>query len=126
MGSDAARVCILVGGLVLASPLPTAAHHSHGNYARVEYTQLEGTVRQVHWMNPHSWVYLEVLDETGKSGIWALEGASVVTLRRNGWEPDSIAVGDTLRVRCHPLKDGSRGCLLGFIATANGAEKEFD
>ena len=126
MGSDTARVCVLAGALALVSPLPAAAHHSHGNYDRVEYTQLEGMVRQIHWMNPHSWLYLEVLDASGEPGIWALEGASVVTLRRNGWEPGSIAVGDTLRVRCHPLKDGSRGCLLGFITTANGVEREFD
>ena len=126
MDPSTARSWLFGVAVALISAPPTWAHHSHGNYDRVEYMHLEGTVRQIHWMNPHSWVYLEVPDEGGNTTIWALEGASVVTLRRNGWEADSIAVGDTLRVRCHPLKDGSRGCLLGFITPPNGLEKEFD
>ena len=124
------RVLICSLSIVVAATLAPMsaswAHHSHGNYDRVEWTYLEGTVKQIHWMNPHSWVYLEVIDAEGKPTIWALEGASVVTLRRNGWTADSIAVGDPIDVRCNPLKDGSKGCLLGFITTAGGAEKEFD
>ena len=58
------------------------AHHSHQNYIRAEYVQFEGTVREVHWMNPHSWVYLEVEGNGGESAVWALEGAGATTLRR--------------------------------------------
>jgi hypothetical protein len=111
---------------ILSCPASLWAHHSHGNYSRSEWLHLEGTVKQVNWMNPHSWIYLEVTDAAGQPAIWALEGASVVTLRRNGWAPDSIEAGDRLSVRCHALKDGSRGCLLGFIMTGPGIEKEFD
>lgn len=119
------RFATIVAGC-LAMSMPLLAHHSHGNYLRSEWVYLEGTVRQIHWMNPHSWIYLEVADEAGEAAIWALEGASVVTLRRNGWAADSIRTGDELSVRCHALKDGSRGCLLGFIETEPGVEKEFD
>ena len=102
------------------------AHHSHQNYIRAEYVQFEGTVREVHWMNPHSWVYLEVEGNGGESAVWALEGAGATTLRRKGWPEDSVQVGDKISVRCHPLKDGSRGCLLGYITNEVGVEKEFD
>ena len=102
------------------------AHHSHQNYIRAEYVQFEGTVREVHWMNPHSWVYLEVEGNGGESAVWALEGAGATTLRRKGWPEDSVQVGDKISVRCHPLKDGSRGCLLGYITNEAGVEKEFD
>jgi hypothetical protein len=34
--------------------------------------------------------------------------------------------GDKIAVRCHQLRDGSNGCLLGFITTADGQEKIFD
>ena len=37
------------------------AHHSHGNYEMTEYTHLEGTVMELHWMNPHTWIYLCLL-----------------------------------------------------------------
>ncbi len=77
-------------------------------------------------MNPHSWIYLEVLDSEGSPKAWALEGASVTTLRRDGWSQDSVQIGKQISVRCHPLKDGARGCLLGYILMADGSEKEFD
>lgn len=101
-------------------------HHSHANYLQGEWLLLEGTVRELHWMNPHSWIYLDVVNSDGQSRAWAIEGASVTTLRRDGWTQESIQVGDELTMRCHPLKDGARGCLLGFITLDDGSEKEFD
>ena len=69
-----------------------------------------------------------------KKGWWTMhwptehggKGASITTLRRDGWTQESILVGDELTMRCHPLKDGSRGCLLGYITLDDGSEKEFD
>lgn len=111
---------------ILAATFPAWAHHSHANYVETEWLSLEGTVQEVHWMNPHSWIYLEVMDADGQPKAWALEGASITTLRRDGWAQDSVEVGDTISLRCHPLKDGSRGCLLGYITMDDGSEKEFD
>ena len=111
---------------IVLIPGISSAHHSHGNYLRTDWILLDGNVKELHWMNPHSWVYLEVVNADGQLAIWALEGASVTTLRRGGWTRDSVEVGDNISVRCHPLKDGSRGCLLGYITTDAGTEKEFD
>ena len=111
---------------LLASASPVSAHHSHANYVEAEWMNLEGTVREVHWMNPHSWIYIDVVGADGNASAWALEGASVTTLRRDGWAQNSVEVGDTISVRCHPLKDGARSCLLGYIRMADGSEKEFD
>jgi len=118
-------------GLVILTMVVTAwsvsAHHSHGNYDMQKYTNLKGTVKEVHWMNPHSWVYLEVSDEKGgEPSVWALEGASVTQLQRRGWDKEKLKPGDKIAVRCHQLRDGSNGCLLGFITTENGEEKIFD
>ena len=115
----------IVGTLILNNPA-VWAHHSHANYLEGEWLFLEGTVREIHWMNPHSWIYLDVVDSDGRPRVWAVEGASVTQLRRDGWADDSIQAGEALAVRCHPLKDGSRGCLLGYITLGDGSEKEFD
>lgn len=121
------RMLRVLTAALAAAAVPALGHHSHANYWETEWVNLEGTVQAVHWMNPHSWVYIDVEHEdAAMTGAWALEGASVTTLRRDGWAEDSIQVGDTLTVRCHPLKDGSRGCLLGFVVMDDGSEKEFD
>ena len=105
---------------------PAAAHHSHGNYRMTEYTHLTGTVTELHWINPHTWIYLEVTGEDGESAVWALESAGATGLVRSGVEPDEVKAGDTVSVRCHQLRDGSNGCLLGFLTNSAGVEKEWD
>ena len=111
--------------LAITLALPARAHHSHGNYDMEVYTSLTGTVREAHFLNPHSWVYLDVKDKDGKVTTWALEGTNPDGLRRTGWNLTAFKAGTQISARCHQLKDGSPGCLLGFI-TMDGVEKSFD
>ena len=103
-----------------------SAHHSHSNYETTVYTHLEGVVTEFHWMNPHTWIYIDVRGDNGQSVVWALEGPSPTELTNDGWARDDVEVGDTINVRCHQLKDGSNGCLLGFLTPEGGVEKEWD
>jgi Family of unknown function (DUF6152) len=112
--------------LLLLLAVPLAAHHSHGNYNMTAYTVLKGVVKEVHWINPHTWIYIEVKDDKGEPTLWALEGASVIQVERRGWKKDMLKVGSTIGVRCHQLRDASSGCLLGFITLEGAAEKMFD
>jgi hypothetical protein len=106
--------------------IPAGAHHSHGNYVLETYLNLEGTVREVHWINPHVWIYLDVAGENGESTLWALEGGGIAAVTRRGWERNDVVAGDSINVRCHQLRDRSKGCLLGFVTTDGGVETEFD
>ena len=114
---------------VIAATFVTAAawaHHSHGNYQMTEYTHLTGTVKEVHFVNPHSWVYIEVMDEAGQPVMWALETAGPRGLTRQGITDEIIKEGDTISTRCHQLRDGANGCLLGWMTTTDGIEREWD
>ena len=102
------------------------AHHSHGAYAMTEYTQFAGTVTDVYWINPHAWIYIDVADDSGQTVSWALEATGATTLAKGGVDPDGVKTGDTISVRCHPLRDGSNGCLLGYVTTEDGVEIEWD
>ena len=119
-------LAVATGVALLGCSLPVSAHHSHGNFLTTEFTHLEGTIQEFHWMNPHTWIYLEVTNSGGQPELWVLEGASPAELLRDGWTQDSIAVGDTISVRCHQLRDRSKGCLLGFLTPEGGVEKEWD
>ena len=100
------------------------AHHSHANYNTTTSNQLEGTVKELRWMNPHTWIYLEVMDQ-GKPAVWVLEGGGPAGLTRNGWTKEDVSPGETLKVKCNPLKDGSRGCLVQTISTKKFTDKEY-
>ena len=112
--------------LALTWILPVSAHHSHGNYDLKSYLEMEGTVMEVHWINPHTWIYMEVENDDGSTTLWTLEGGGINALTRRGWTRDSVKAGDTINVRCHPLRGGTPSCLFGYLRTADGQEGEYD
>ena len=120
------RSALVLSSAVAVLALPAFAHHSHGNYNMTEYTYLEGKVTEVAWMNPHTWIYIEVPAENGEAVLWAMEGGSPNALTRRGWSRESVQVGDTIKARCHQLRDGSNGCLLGFVTPEGGEEQMWD
>ena len=107
---------------------PVVAHHSHGNYDVTTWTVMEGTVKQVVFIVPHSIVYIDV-----KGEMWALEATNPQGIFLRGVKKEDVQVGDTIKVRCHLLRDGGKGCLLGFVtpmhgdkARGHGVEIEWD
>ena len=113
--------------------VPAVAHHSHGNYDLAEWTPMEGTVKQVILIVPHSIVYIDVADAAGKVTTWTLEATGVRGVLGNGVKREDVQVGDRIKVRCHLIRDGSPACLLGFVtpdhgdmARGHGVELEWD
>ena len=122
-----------VASLAATLAVPVYAHHSHANYDVTTWTVMEGTVRQLVLMAPHSIVYLEVKDDKGTVATWALEATNQRAILNNGVKREDVRPGDHVKVRCHLLRDGAKGCLLGFItpmhgdaARGNGVEIEWD
>jgi hypothetical protein len=106
--------------------VPALSHHSHGNYVTEKFVDMQGVVKQVHLVLPHSWVYLEVKNGRGEPEVWALEATGRVQLQDMGVTKEYIKPGDPVKVRCHPLRDGSNGCLLGFLKARDGSVKDWD
>jgi Family of unknown function (DUF6152) len=117
--------CCLAAICAVAVALPAWAHHSHGNYVDT-FMDISGVVKEVHLVVPHSWVYLEVKDEKGEPQMWALEATGRVGLQKIGVTADYLKPGDTIKARCHRLRDGSNGCLLGFLKAPDGTVKDWD
>ena len=115
----------LAAVFAVALALPAGAHHSHGNYSDT-FTDIEGVVTELHLLVPHSWLYVEVEGPDGESQIWALEATDRNGLAEIGVTRDYIRPGDMVKARCHPVRDGSPGCLLGFLRAADGSVKDWD
>lgn len=113
-------VACAIGFTVTAS-----AHHSHGQYDET-FRDVTGVVKEVHFVVPHSWVYIEMKDDKGGTELWALEGTGRPALEKLGIVPGYLKPGDTIKARCHPLRDGSNGCLLGFVKAPDGTVKNWD
>ena len=115
----AAAIC------VAGAALPMWAHHSHGNYEDT-FMDIAGVVKEVHLVVPHSWIYLEVKDTKGEPQMWAMEATGRTGLQRIGVTVDYVKPGDSVKARCHHLRDGSNGCLLGFLKAKDGTVKDWD
>lgn len=125
-------LCLAMTSVALAA-LPAWAHHSHNNYDTSTWTPMEGTVTELHRLVPHSWIYIDVKDAKGQTTTWALEATGTGGLEKVGIKLTDVRPGDPIKVRCHLLRDGSNGCLLGFVtpmhgdaARGHGIEKDWD
>jgi len=112
-------------GCAVCCTLSASAHHSHGQYLET-FQDIEGVVKELHLLTPHSWVYLDVNDATGATQLWALEATSRAGLEKIGVTRESLKMGDRIKARCHPLRDKSNGCLLGFLKAPDGSVKDWD
>src|SRR5262252_7911265 len=95
------RVKLSLAALVMvALAVPALAHHSHGNYQDT-FTDISGTVKEVHLLLPHSWIYLEVKDpKSGDPHIWALEATGRNQLQGQCVTSEYVATGDQVKARC--------------------------
>ena len=118
-------LCVVAAICMAVTALPMLAHHSHGNYEDT-FMDIQGVVKEVHLVVPHSWVYLEVKDAKGEPQIWIMEAIGRPTLQRIGVTIDYMKVGDPVKARCFPLRDGSHGCRLGFIKAKDGSVKNWN
>ena len=118
------RTLGLAAMCALAFVLPTGAHHSHGNYTDTTI-DIEGVVTEVHLVVPHSYVYINVKKGT-TTETWVLEATGRGGLERIGVTRGYLKAGDAIKARCHPLRDGSGGCLLGYLKGPDGVVKDWD
>ena len=118
-------IACLAGACFAFLTLSVSAHHSHGQYEET-FRDIEGVVKELHLLTPHSWVYIEVKDGSGAPQIWALEATTRGQLEKMGVTRESLKTGDVIKARCHPLRDKTNGCLLGFLKTSDGTIKDWD
>lgn len=108
-------------GLLLA-PARVSTHHSFSaEYDAAKPVKLEGIVTKVEWMNPHTFFFLNVKDESGKVTNWALEMGAPGALQKQGWTRNTLQIGDLVTVEGSLAKNGSH--LANASAVFKGGKK---
>jgi hypothetical protein len=114
---------IVIGAVALA--VPVLAHHAHGNYED-NTVDMEGVVMEFHVLNPHAFLYFTTKNASGEEQVWALESDGNKDNFRKLVKEGTVKPGDVVKVRCHPLRDGSSGCLMGWYKGPDGVTRDFD
>lgn len=85
-----------------------SAHHSFAaEFDSNAPVSLEGEVVMMEWVNPHSWLHIDVTNEDGEVERWKIEGGAPSALLRRGWTRDSLPAGTKVKVEGFQAKDGS-------------------
>jgi len=109
-----------VSALLLLVAGSVSAHHSFAMFDRSKETTIVGAVHEFQWTNPHSWIELEVPNETGGIDRWSIELNSPNNLARQGWKSDSVKPGDKISVVIWPLRSGEKGGLFISLTLPSG------
>lgn len=107
--------------------VPVQAHHAFATEFDVSRpVSFTGKVSKVELINPHSWIHVDVVDESGATVTWMIEGGSPNALVRRGVTKASIPLGSELTVNGYQARDGSNRAVGRDIAFADGRELFFD
>ena len=106
---------------ILLTTIPVAAHHAFAaEFDRDKPVTLVGTVSKIEWVNPHTWIHMDVKGKDGKVVTWRVEGGAPNALMRRGWNRNSIKVGEQITVDGFLAKDGSPTANGSQVKTADG------
>jgi hypothetical protein len=107
-------LCIAIGSATLLAPTVSLAHHAFAaEYDGDKPIALEGVVERVRFVNPHSWLYINVTGADGKVTKWALEFGSPNSLTNAGLSKDDVKPGSRVKIKGF----GSKGVLpIGYCS----------
>ena len=105
---------VLVATLVTVPPLVERAyaHHGAGLYDVRNNVELEGKVTRVDFVNPHTYIYFDVVGADGKTKSMKCETRGATVLRRSGWSPEMFVKGTTIKIAGHPHREDPTACTV--------------
>lgn len=93
----AARAGSIVA-VFLAMSSPGHSHHSFFAYDDSRLVEVQGEVTSLIWRNPHVRFIVSTTADAGQEALWEIEGDSVNTMERSGFDGDTLAVGDNVKI----------------------------
>ncbi len=116
-------VAAVAAALLVGTGAPVEAHHAFSaEFDANRPLQLRGTVSKTEWINPHSWIHIDVEGEDGEVVTWAIECGAPNALMRRGLNKNSLPVGTELVIDGFGAKNGSNTANARDITLPDGSQ----
>jgi hypothetical protein len=102
----------------------TLAHHSTAEFDYTKQITIKGTVKEVQWTNPHSYIQLLADGDGGERTQWSVEIGSPTLNINMGWRKNSVKVGDVVTMNLSPARNGKPYGTLRVLTFADGQTLE--
>ncbi len=113
---------ILTASLAVILAATAAAHHSTAEFDYTKQVTIQGTVKEVQWTNPHSFIQLLVEDKDKTTVEWSVEIGSPTLNIAMGWKKTSVKRGDVVTMNLSPARNGRPYGTLRVLTFADGSE----
>ena len=98
---------LIAMAMIPLAPAASAHHSFAAEYDANKPVTLTGSVSKMAWINPHSWIYIDVKKPDGTAESWAVEAGPPGTLLRAGFTKESLLPGTVIKVNGYRAKDGA-------------------
>lgn len=117
------RCFAIAGAILFLDSQPMPAHHSFAAEFDIKQpVKVQGTVTKMEWVNPHSWIYVDVKDASGKVTNWHFELGSPNSLFRLGWKKDIVPKGLEVVLSGYQAKTGEPIANMTSLRLPDGKE----
>lgn len=97
------------------------AHHAFAaEFDGEQPIELKGVVTKLTWVNPHSWIYIDVKDAKGEVSNWGFEFGAPFSLQQKGLTKATLPPGTEVTLKGFKSKNGKQFAYASFVTLADG------
>ena len=111
---------IVLGVFAMVIGQPVAGHHSAEMFEREKTVTLTGTVKEFQYINPHSWLIVDIENEDGSITTWGFEAEGPQDLMHGGVRKGDLPPGARITITARPMRDGRPAGLWSIAVKEDG------